>query len=198
MTTTKISALLVALHVTLAIAQPVHAAPIEIGGPWQEFSISSDGVSAIGCGPAYCQPSSSGNSVFAVHPPWTFVAPPQGVDFTITDAYGREELFHVFDFGQLLGVTPAPSGVGFCGGALDLSSDPDVRLTDPQVSHSVFRLDEGAHSITIVPYRTIGTTAAYFRVDPVPEPSTTILLLLGSAGAGAAIRRRVKVRSSRE
>jgi hypothetical protein len=71
------------------------AGPITVGGPWNEFSFTSAG--SLQRGPADpgglgCIPSSSGNSYFVGAPPWTFVAPSDGLTLTVTEALERRWL----------------------------------------------------------------------------------------------------------
>lgn len=136
------------------------------GGPWYEFSFAAAGVFAKGCAPADpagagCVPSSAGNSQFVGAPPWKFVAPSDGATLTVTDAFLKGDTFEVYDNGNLVGSTSAVAvDAASCG------SDPVPCLADATVSHAVFNLGAGAHSITIKalasPYQ---SGAAYFRVD---------------------------------
>lgn len=153
-----------------SVARMAPAGPIAVGGSWNEFSFTTAGVFAKGCAPADpgglgCVPSSSGNSHFVGAPPWTFVAPSDGVTLTVTDAFLKGDIFEVDDKGIPIGNTSAvPMNPATCG------SDPVPCLADPTVSHGVFNLGPGAHSITIKavasPY---GGGAAYFRVDVKQE-----------------------------
>src|SRR5437868_1350722 len=81
---------------TPGTARMAPAGPVSISGPWNEFSFGAAGSFAKGCAPADssapgCGPSSAGNSHFAGPPPWTFVAPSDGVTLTVTDAFRSEE-----------------------------------------------------------------------------------------------------------
>lgn len=125
------------------------AGPITPGGPWNEFSFAGAGSFAKGCAPADpsgsgCVPSSAGNSHFVGAPPWTFVAPSDGATLTVTDAFQKGDAFQVLDLGNPIGSTSAvPTNSASCG------NDPVPCLADPTVSHGVFDLGPGAHSITI-------------------------------------------------
>ena len=142
------------------------AGPITPGGPWNEFSFTGAGSFAKGCAPADpggqgCAPSSAGNSHFVGAPPWTFVAPSDGATLTVTDAFLKGDTFQVLDLGNPIGSTSAvPTNSASCG------SDPVPCLADPTVSHGVFDLGPGTHSITIKALASpFQTGAAYFRVD---------------------------------
>ncbi len=134
-------------------------------GAWNEFSFATAGAFAKGCFPADpmgagCVPSSSGNSHFVGAPPWTFVAPSDGATLTVTDAFLKGDTFEVYDNGNLIGSTSAVAANGNCG------SDPVPCLADPTVSHAVFDLGPGAHSITIKALASpFQSGAAYFRID---------------------------------
>ncbi len=148
-------------------ARMAPAGPIAIGGPWNEFSFAGPGSVAKGCAPADpggsgCVPSSSGDSHFVGAPPWTFTAPSDGVTLTVTDAFQKGDTFEVLDMGVPIGNTSAvPVNPASCG------SDPATCVTDPTVSHGVFNLGPGAHSLTIrMVTSPFGGGAAYFRVDP--------------------------------
>jgi hypothetical protein len=142
------------------------AGPITPGGPWNEFSFAGAGSFAKGCAPADpsgsgCVPSSAGNSHFVGAPPWTFVAPSDGATLTVTDAFQNGDAFQVLDLGNPIGSTSAvPTSSASCG------NDPVPCLADPTVSHGVFDLGPGAHSITIKALASpFQAGAAYFRVD---------------------------------
>ncbi len=151
------------------IPKAAAAAPkgaIKTGGPWNEFSFNATATFAKGCAPADpagagCSPSSAGNSHFVGAPPWTFVAPSDGATLIVTDAFQKGDIFEVFDNGNSIGSTSSiPVNATSCG------SDPEPCSTDPTVSHRIFELPAGPHSITIKaaasPYQ---QGAAYFRVD---------------------------------
>ena len=149
---------------------------ITVGGLWYEFAYLDSGSAAFACAGA-CEPSSSGNSVEAGDPAWTFVST-SPVVVTITDAFFSGNSFELFDSGSLAGSTPSVN-IGYsCG------DDPAVCLLDPNFSHAVFALGAGDHSLTIDALDSpFGGGAAYFRVDAqataVPEPGTFMLLTLG-------------------
>jgi hypothetical protein len=139
---------------------------IVTGGPWNEFSFTTAGSSAKGCAPADpaglgCSPSSAGNSHFVGAPPWTFVAPSDGAALIVTDAFEKGDIFEVFDNGNPIGSTSSvPKSNTSCG------SNPEPCSTIPTVSHHIFNLAPGSHSITIkATMSPFQGGAAYFRID---------------------------------
>src|SRR5262249_17870806 len=106
-----------------------------------------------------------GNSHFVGAPPWTFAAPSDGLTLTVTDAFQKGDVFDVLDNGNLIGSTSTvPTNPASCG------SDPVPCLADSTVSHGVFNLGSGPHSITIRTNTSpFGGGAAYFRVDEKRE-----------------------------
>ncbi|MEO7971164.1 MAG: hypothetical protein ABI698_07690 [bacterium] len=142
--------------------------PVPTNGPWVEFAFFGKGIAATGCSPADpsgpgCAPSSAGNSVFGSAPPWTFTAPAGGANLTVTDAFLRGDQFEISDFGTPIGSTSIPATTGACG------DDPVPCLADSGVSHGVFPMAAGAHSITIKAKASpFGGGAAYFRIDAAP------------------------------
>jgi PEP-CTERM motif len=182
------------LGAVFGAAPSIQADPIEVGN-WYEFQFGTfSDPRAVGCisGPTMCIPSPSGNSQFAPDPPWTFTLLGQGF-ITVTDAALSGSAFDVFDFGVLIGSTPTVPFAGTnCGG------DPVPCSTDPNVSHGVFSLAPGAHSITIIERGGFGG-AAYFRVDDtIPEPTTLLLLASGLGGAISVAGRKRKRKSGTE
>jgi hypothetical protein len=181
------------LFAMLILASPALATPISLG-IWNEFGFSTVGTLATGCDPAdpagpFCIPSGGTPTSFAGAPPWTFNSA-VATQLTVTDAFTIGDRFQIFDFGVSIGLTSAPVGSGDCG------DDPVPCLANPNVSHALFNLAAGAHSITIIPtLAPSGGGAGYFIVNTaaaaVPEPSTWLLLGSGLITL-VCVRRRSK------
>jgi hypothetical protein len=175
--------LCIVFSMVIGIAAAAQADPIGTGGDWYEFlfaSAESGGAVSAGTGAV---PSSGGNSVYAPDPAWTFTSS-SSMSLTVTDAFLYGDAFTVYDFGALVGSTPAVA----IGGSSGLS-DPALALLDPGLSHASFLLGSGAHSLTMVAYQTVTPGAAYFRTDAVPEPVTLLLFGAGLLGVGIMRRR---------
>lgn len=168
-------AIIGAAFVTLETTCRVQATQINLG-EWKIFEFGEAGEPATGNG-------SLGP------PPWTFTAPDVGALLKVTDAFLAGDEFDIFDFEILIGSTstvPVDDEVS--------CNPPNGCFRDPSFSHGVFDLAAGPHSITITPSASpYGAGAAYFRADPVPEPSSVLgALAFGAFGAGWMLKRRQK------
>jgi hypothetical protein len=169
----------------MGVGSGAQAGPIPLN-TFMQFGFEGVGSLATGCDPAdpagpFCLGSSGTPTLPLDAPPWTFVALPGGAILTITDVLESGDQFEIFDFGVSLGLTSASIAGSDCG------DDPVPCLADPNISHAVFFLLAGQHSITI---RTAAAPSdsgsGYLMVQQqVPEPSS--LLLLGIAMLAAAI-----------
>lgn len=109
-------------------------------------------------------------------PPWTFDCPADHCKVVVTDGFLPIDQFQFFDFGVAIGTTSVPSG----DATHSCFADPDACLADAQMSHGIFIVGGGAHSLTGI--LTMGDPAlpgtAFFRVA-VPEPGTLVLIGAG-------------------
>jgi hypothetical protein len=173
--------ILLRIAVALLIIVPVVFGGVITTGQWYEFHYHDAGEWAHACGGECVPGTPSGISVDAGDPPWLIS---DNVLLTITDAFNSGDNFSVYDNAALVGTTPVVSTGANCGSAVVTC------LANPAMSHAVFALGAGSHSITIQvensPYQ---SGAAFFRVDSVPEPATYLLFATGLAGVWLARKR---------
>lgn len=167
-----------------SVAAPAQADAISTG-QWYTFGFTGVGSSLMngsglvqGVNPA---------SLPAPDAPWTFTLSGPA-RLIVSDGFSSGDQFSLFDFGALLGSTSAPTGFGSgCG------SDITACLANDDISHGVFLLGAGDHSITgtalLSPF---GTGAGFFQVvlTAVPEPMSLGLFGAGLAGIGLIRRQR--------
>ena len=148
-------------------------------GVFEEFSFGAAGTTATGCFPDdptgdFCISSSGTVTGNLDTPPWTFVAPVQGVVVTVTDTFNAGDQFRLLDFGVSVGLTSVPFGSADCG------DDPVPCLSTPGISSGTFLLGAGGHSLTITPVLAPSNGGAgYLLISDVPEPGSWILLGIG-------------------
>lgn len=157
------------------------AGPILLGTWYQFFSDPNHSPFAAGClGALPGQCPTVSNTVALDSPPWTFTAS-SPVLLTLTDVHLSGDRFDVFDSGTLLGSTPT---VGI--GRINCGFDPNGCLADPNFSHATLELAAGSHSLTVFVHPAELNVEGFFRLDPVPEPSTRVLLSASAWGLGLA------------
>jgi hypothetical protein len=156
-------------------------------GIWYEFGFDP-GHAPVAAG---CQPNDPGGvpcragigTVNLDNPPWTFTS--STVAFVITDGLLSGDFFDVYDFGTLVGTTPAVSlNAHSCG------LDPLICWVDPEMSHASLLLPSGAHSITVLVHPAQILGEGFFEFTAVPEPSSILLIAAGLARYGCRRRKR--------
>lgn len=159
----------------------VLAGPILLDTWYQFFSDPNHSPFAAGClGALPGQCPAVTNTVPLDSPPWTLTAS-SPVLLTLTDVHLSGDRFDAFDSGTLLGSTPT---VGIGGTSCGL--DPNGCLADPNFSHATLELAAGSHSLTVFVHAAELNVEGFFRLDPVTEPSTLVLLSASAGGLGLA------------
>jgi hypothetical protein len=183
--------------IVLLILTPAVFGGVVTTDQWYEFYFGIAGSWAVDCAGG----CGAGTGVIplpvdAGSPPWTITG---DVVLTITDAFNSGDNFSAYDNNVLVGTTPLVATGNTCNAAVATC------LASPNMSHGVFDLGPGAHSITIQTVTTeIGHGAAFFRVNEseddgggeggaIPEPATCVLFATGLAGAWL-LRKRLQPR----
>jgi hypothetical protein len=163
-------ALLFCLVVGLGMipAGAAHADTVSLGNWYEfEFGLAGSYASQFGSDPA---------------PPWTY-SESFATILTVTDIDNAGDMFTVYDNGTLVGSTSDVPNTGITNNVYY----PDTALTSSDLSHGIFDLSPGSHSITIQVARNalnFVEGAAYFRVDIAPVPLPPTVYLLGGSLVG--------------
>lgn len=133
------------------------AAPITIGGGWQQFIWGEDGDAW----------NDEGAFEFAAESP---------TNLKVTDLFLTGEQFDVYDGDILIGTTSMPTSDE------SRTEDYDEAYFSPLWSSGIFHLEPGSHSITIQTIvNSLDIGAGGLRVDAasIPTPGAVLLGMLG-------------------
>lgn len=177
----------IAATLALAALAPAQAVTLPANGSWAGFTVDAN-----------VPPYSFGwvDDNYAALSFEVTIAPGMVGTLTVVDAGFSGDRFQVFDGATLLGSTGAAVN-GDSAGAITF--DFDAALSNSDFSRASFTLPEGNHVIsgwmsasTTDDYGPLNATLGGVRltVSPVPEPTTSALLLIGLGLVLGALRRR--------
>jgi len=184
--------LLLVVGLGVVSAGMVQADVINVGDPlpvlpttWYAFSAGEAGTgNSFGVG------TNIANNITPGAAPWTYNAA-TATAVKITDSFTAGDMFRLYDFGNFIGDTSTVPTTAI--GTNNLF--PDLDFLDTRLSHGLFILPAGSHSLTIEIIQNVaGLTEAigYFRVDPSAVPLPPSAWLLGSSLLGLVGWRRFR------
>jgi hypothetical protein len=189
----------VALAAVVAFAAPAQATSVAMttDGSWNEFAI--DSLVAADFGTGWIADTDGSPLSFT----FTIAAGSRGT-LTVVDAGYAGDTFTLRNFGATLGSTSSVPAGSTDGG---LEFDFAQALANPAYSHGVFELQAGSYSISGSLLQSVFDSAALTDLDatngavrlalsPIPEPSSTALLLGGLAAVALIARRRKSAQST--
>jgi hypothetical protein len=164
-----------AVLATAAIVAHAAIVPV-VDGNWNQFYFGESGTSWLD---DYIY-NSPGNLSFS----FTLTGP---AVLKVTDAGFTGDIFQVFDNGNALGLTSAPN-IANTG---DMDVDFDSAYASNDWSHGEWMLSAGNHLITgLSTVSAFGAGVGAIRVNAVPEPSSSALVLCALGMIGLIARRR--------
>jgi hypothetical protein len=185
--------LLLVLGLGVMSAGMVRADVINVGDPlpalpttWYAFFAGQAGTgNSFGVG------TNVANNITPGATPWTYSSPLGATAVKITDTSSAGDMFRLYDFGAVVGDTSTVPTTAI--GTTNIF--PDLDYADPILSHGLFILPAGNHSLTIEIIQntdTLTEAIGYFRVDAAAVPLPPSAWLLGSSLLGLVGWRRFR------